>query len=483
MTRGLKRRDFLTTTGLGAGAALLSPLMRSLVRGQATVEHPRRFVIVVEGNCIEPITFLSQAARARVEPDSTGSLDGKRWYSRSYTHDRPILIANSGLATASALDALASDGDTLDLQPEAAVVYGLSSKVSGGGHTTHHGALSCTRSTQKSPGGPTIDQWLSQVPTVRGGTPFDVLRLGITADTAPLMYETCAFGRAQPAPIVCDPSMAFNSVFGSVAQGAGRQAFRERSELLDFAREDVNAALAAFSGSSTERAKLEQYLASIEAITLRQQQLLDMDDALRAVAPTDPTVNPLYTTGHPLDQLRAQFEIATAALLGGLTNVVVLASGTGSAFDLQYASLIDTVGRHDMHHESGSNAEYLATIHEVTRQHTHMIAAMARTLAATPEASADGNMLDHTAILYLSDNGEQHHSTAEEWPVLLVGGRALGFNVAGQTLVYPGYGHDNNRQVSNLFNTLSFAAGEELVDFGGEGANRIAEGELTELWG
>ncbi|MDH5676568.1 MAG: DUF1552 domain-containing protein [Myxococcales bacterium] len=476
----ITRRGLLQAAGLGAGAALLSPFLRSIGRSQSSI--PRRFVIVVEGNCSEPIVFLSDAARARVEAESTGDLSGKRWYSRSYSHDSPILIEGAGLGSASALDGLVGSGGELDLQALSSVVYGLSSKVAGGGHTTHHGALSCTRSTQNSPGGPTIDQWLSLQPQVRGSTPFDVLRLGITARSSALVYETCAFATGQPAPIICDPSIAFNAVFGSVAQGAGQATFRERGELLDFAHADVQAALQAFSGSSDERAKLEQYLASIEQITQRQEQLEDMGDTLAAVAPEDPSTNALYASGHPLDALRAQFDIATASLLGGLTNVVVLASGTGSGFDVQYSSLIDTVGRHDLHHESSGNPEYLSVIHEVSRQHVLMIAKMARTLAATPEVGADGTMLDHTAILYISDNGEQHHSNAEEWPALIVGGSALGFQHGDRTVVYPGHGHDNNRQLSNLFNTLGFAAGEELLDFGAEGSSRIAEGELSEVW-
>lgn len=477
---GLSRRSALATFGTGAGAALFAPFFRSLARTQDGGELPRRFVFVVEGNCVEPTVLLSEAARSRVQDESTGDLSGKRWYSRSYTHDAPILVEDSGLGTARALDPLTDADGGVDLQSHAAVVYGLSSKVAGGGHTTHHGALSCTRSTQESPGGPTIDQVLSGVPAVRGQTPFDVLRLGITAANASLMYETCAFDRGRPAPILCNPTIAFNSVFGSVAEGAGRVAFQERSELLDFARADTAAALEAFGGSSRERAKLEQYLSSIEQLTRRQGQLTSMGDALAAVVPEDPATNPLYASTDPLDELRAQFEIATAALIGGLSNVVVLASGTGSAFNIQYASLIDTVGRHDLHHESGGNAEYVEVIHEVSRQHVSMIAQMARALAAAPEG--DGTVLDRTAIVYLSDNGEQHHSTAEEWPALLVGGSGLGLRVQGQTVVYPGYGNANNRQVSNLFNTLGFAAGEELVAFGNEGANRIAEGELTEIW-
>jgi hypothetical protein len=52
----------------------------------------------------------------------------------------------------------------------------------------------------------------------------------------------------------------------------------------------------------------------------------------------------------------------------------------------------------------------------------------------------------------------------------------------GRTTVFPGVNASNNRQLSNLFNTLGYAAGTELDDFGAEGSSRIAEGPLSELW-
>ncbi|MEO1271516.1 MAG: DUF1552 domain-containing protein [Myxococcota bacterium] len=475
------RRAFLRTMGFGAGASLFLPFMQSIVHAQA-MGAPRRFVIVVEGNAVEPISFLSDAMRTRLEADSTGSIRDKRWFGRDYTHDAPIIIPSASLGTARALNGLVGDGNNRPLESEAAVIMGLSSKVTGGGHTTHFGALSSTRSTAAAPGAATIDHVLGQYAGVRRGSPFDVLRLGISASNNQLMYQTCAFGKAKPAPVIVDPSTAFNQVFGSVASGAGQAEFQKRSELLDFAHVDATRALGEFSGNSAERAKLEQYLASIEEVTTRQTQLIGMRDTLNAVKPEEPDVGMLYQSPHPLDHLRAQFDIATAALLGGLTHVVVIASGTGSAFSVRYSSVISDVDRHNLHHQSGSVPEYLQAIHEVTRQHVAMIAKMARTLAATPEVGASGSMLDHTAILYMSDNGEQHHSKAEEWPMLLVGGRNLGFKLDGQAVIYPNHGNANNRQVSNMFNTLGFAAGETLVDFGGEGTHRIAEGELTELW-
>ena len=34
-------------------------------------------------------------------------------------------------------------------------------------------------------------------------------------------------------------------------------------------------------------------------------------------------------------------------------------------------------------------------------------------------------MLDNTLLLHMSDNGEHHHSNAEEWAMLLIGGDNL----------------------------------------------------------
>ena len=90
-------------------------------------------------------------------------------------------------------------------------------------------------------------------------------------------------------------------------------------------------------------------------------------------------------------------------------------------------------------------------------------------------------MLDNTLIVYLGDNGEQHHSTASDFPILLLGGRGLGRSGLGETLIYPGLEADRHRQLSNLWNTLGHLGGAPLNDFGAEGRTRRALGPLTEL--
>lgn len=474
------RRQFVKGLGFGVAAALLTPFYRSL---QAAGNGCRRFVIFVEGNGIEPANFLSDAARSDLEA-SGASIDGVRHLYRGYQHDSPITTMSSGLSTAPSL------GSLTDLEDQAAVVLGLSSKITGGGHSTECGALSSTRSPSGSPSGPTIDHHLSLLDSVRASTPFQAVRLGVVGGNTRLNYSTCAFGPKQPAPITADPTTAFNTLFGSVAAGAGQQTFRERQNLLDFAASDVQRALGDFSGNSVERQKLERYLESLETMVSRQEQITQMGDQLRAVKPGEPSEVPLYTSDAPLERLQAQVDMGTSALLGGLTNVIVIALGTGAKhFSLQYPSLIDQypggdmLGGHDVRHAAEDGAQgYVDLLTTITDRHVSMMASMARSLQTTPEAGADGSMLDHTLMMYMSDNGEKHHSQAEEWPVLLIGGQNLGFETDGRTVVFPRRGNDNNRQVSNLFNTLGHSAGEDLNAFGGEGVKRIAEGPLSEIW-
>lgn len=474
------RRNFLKTAALGTAGALMAPFYRSLY-AQAT--GPKRYVIFVEGNGIEPRNFLSPATAAALE-GAGADLNGQRYLYKSYQHDTPVIARSAGLSGAPSLGGLGSD-----LETRASVLLGLSSKITGGGHSTEAGALSSTRSPSGAPSGPTIDHYLARLDAVRNRTPFEAVRLGVVGGNTRLNYSTCAFGPKQPAPITCDPTTAFNSLFGSVAAGAGMQTFTEKRQLLDFAVADVQRALGDFSGNSLERQKLERYLESLENMVDRQEKIQMMGSELQAVKPGEPGDVPLYTSTAPLERLQAQVDMGTAALLGGLTNVVVIALGTGSKyFSLNYESLIDLypggdmLGGHDVRHAAEDGAQgYVDLLTAITDRHVQMMAQMARSLDATPEPNADGTMLDNTLMLYMSDNGEKHHSQAEEWPILLLGGSGLGFNTDGRSVVYPRNGHDNNRQVSNLFNTLGHAAGDDLNEFGGEGVKRIAAGPLSEV--
>ena len=454
-----------------AGLALFGPFMREAF---AQTPTPARVVIVVECNGIYPVMFLSSMAKSSLGATAVGT----RLMFRNLYPKTATTIGGDSVGSALCLNPLVASSGKISLENRSAVLLGLSSNITGGGHSSGTGALSCAVHNAA----PTIDAVLA--PKIKRTAPFDAIRLGTSSAQTPIVYETCAFGAKKPAPILVNPALAYDSIFGSVVANAG--AGKERTALFDFARADVQAALATFKGSSNERLKLERYLTSLDALRAREAQLASMATTVRPLLPVAPANNPLLTgAGSPPDSLKwleAQFQIATASLLGGLTNTVVLASGS-SGFDVHYDSIIPTVGRHDLQHGI-DNASNWTAIAAVTRKHVELVANLARTLAATPEVGASGSMLDHTAIVFMSDNGEQHHSEATEWPILVIGGNALGLKTDGRTVIYPAIEETNNRQVSNFFNTLGHAVGDSTFNtFGNEGPTRIAEGPLSELRG
>lgn len=482
------RRSFLQMMGGGLALGLAGPLLPSLTpRARAADGVPCRFVFVVEGNCAEPVCFLSEAARAELDGLNGKPVDGQRWWYRDYQHGEAVTLGASGLASAKALDVLAGAGDEVSLESKAAVVFGLSNKVAGGGHYTSAGALACARSTPASPGGRTIDAFLAGLPQVRQSAPFDAVRLGVVPnkDSSRINYTTCAYDVGRPAPVIVHPTTAYGNLFSAVGTPDEVAAFERRGALLDFGLSSTAKRLACFRGDAAQRAKLEQYKSALEELIERQATLLAMKDTLEVLKPPGPAENALFEAADPLQRLEAQFQLATAALIAGLTNVVVIGVGAGGPFDLEYPSyngVLDGRARHDLHHQSSGNQPLIDTIHSITRDQIGLTAALARALEAQPEAG--GTMLDHTVIVYLGDNGEQHHSTGSEWPLLVIGGQGLGLKTDGRTVLYPGVesGSAGHRQLSSFFTTLAHAAGEPIERFGNEGTTLVAEGPLPELW-
>ena len=441
-------------------------------------------MIFVEGNGTHPLSFADPEMTAALE-DAAG---GPVATNRDYGHDDPILLTGASLSDARSLSPLASDGTNLSLVDRAAVVLGLSGTHCGGGHSTNYGALT------SSPGGSrpahaTIDTILGSLPTVRGNTPFDVVRVGTGDSDNPLNYLSCAFDVERPAPIMLDPNASFSTLFGSVSSGQAAEDFAARGELLQFALDDVGTSIGNLDGSSRGHNKLEDYEASLDEMIARDQQIEAMADVLMANKPAEPgELDPdPYASTAPLELLDLQVEIGIGALRAGLTNVLVVSMGSGGyLWSQQYPTLSsfypngDVIGGHDLRHAGG--AQYAEVLRELTARYVGQMCRVARALAEVDEDG--GTMLDNTLLLYMSDNGEKHHSNAEEWPMLMVGGNNMGFMTDGRAVAYPRDTHANNRQTSNIFNSLLHGAGQPTDDFGHVGPDtRIAEGPLPEIWG
>ena len=300
-----------------------------------------------------------------------------------------------------------------------------------------------------------------------------------------------------------DPTEAFNLHVGSVARGAGARRFTQRTQLLDFSLERAREAERAFAGDSAGLEKLARYRASLETMVKREAKLGAMSeeggrlakarDAYLSGEPSGERVSPLYDSPGFFDRLQAQTDMVTAALIGGLTQCAVVSCAAGSNWSASYPEIHgmfgvkeDIAAHTDLRHGAGLigedlNNKFVKVLTEANALQVRAMCSIAAELEKVREG--DGTMLDRTALVYLSDSGEKHHSAAEEWATLIIGGDKLGLKTDGRSVAYPKMGKDAHRQVSNLFNTLGHAAGLDLDDFGGESEKqRVALGPLAELF-
>ena len=86
----MNRREIVKMFGLGAGGLVLAPLLTRIARAGGA--PARRFVFVVEGNGFEPVTMLSNSARAAIDARATAPIGEDRWWPDKAWRDCKLLV-------------------------------------------------------------------------------------------------------------------------------------------------------------------------------------------------------------------------------------------------------------------------------------------------------------------------------------------------------------------------------------------------------
>jgi hypothetical protein len=444
----LNRRDVLKGISLGAGSVLLSPILSRLAAQAAgSNPMPKRFVFVVESNGFTP-------QQAAPEGYVRKSRDQRPLGGPSELIDFPLTDHKLPMA----LDPLTP------WQDKVTIVQGLSGRVCGGGHSNNFMALGAYGRGRDAGGGEsqsvlaeTIDGALArQNPGI-----FPFIGLGISKRLEnSVLYNISAWDADKPLPHMVKPDQAYAALFGSVAGGMAKQEFYAKNNLLDFVREDVRRVENNLAGP--ERAQLGAYLETLDTLRDRQSRLNEIEHTLRE---RGPVTSDKYTSAVETDRLDAQFDIGTAALACGLTNVMTISSAAGVRdFDICFTGLGLKKGKHSIGHGGSENGmTWFELSNMIRRFHFEQIAKMAKKLDAIPEG--DGTMLDNTVIVYLSDGAEGHHSRCWEWPMVVLGNIG-GKLKTGRFVDYPAYGYKGHRTTANMFVTLLQLAGADRTSFG-----------------
>jgi len=282
------RRSILKGMTLGAGSLALSPFLNHFARldaDDAEGKLPKRFVFVVKASGLQADFINPQGLQ-----HGGGTLV-----------DEPL----EGRVLADSMASLEPFKDRLT------ILQGLSGKMCNYGHSAFYGALGAYKATlQGQPPAATIDGHLSNLlPSV-----FNHVGLKMGDGSQGTAYPAIsAAGKNRQLPFQCNPELAFQNLFGSIAAGGDiRRKYQRTGNVLDAMADDIRKLKQNLPSQGKE--KLDYYLSGFEALKDRRLKLVSMQNVLKKHAPE---VTDKYTSRYTTHHLEAHFDMASAALISG----------------------------------------------------------------------------------------------------------------------------------------------------------------------
>ena len=254
-----------------------------------------------------------------------------------------------------------------------------------------------------------------------------------------------------PLPAEAHPRLVFEQLFGDGGSKADREtALKRRASLLDFVKDDMMRLTKEIGPQDRDR--VNQYLDSVREVERR------IEKAALAVAENElPDLS--RPTGVPAsyaEHARLMFDLQLLAMQGDVTRVITfqLARETSNR-------TYPEIGISDPHHplsHHGNDPAKIERMAKINAFHVSLFAEYIAKLAATKEA--EGNLLDHSLLLYGSGMGNPNVHDHTNLPIIVAGGANAGIQ---------GNRHLRNQKtvpLANLHLTLLDKVGVKLEKFG-----------------
>ena len=235
-------------------------------------------------------------------------------------------------------------------------------------------------------------------------------------------------GPNQPLTPIDDPARVFQSLYGGV---------KDR-ETLGSVLDGVSAELRDFAAkaSAADRELLDRHLTQVRELEQKLRQT-NTGTQRHPVPPPDAKLE-LVNDRIP-DISRAQIELLVGAFANDDARVATL-QFTNSVGQARMTWL----GIPDAHHTLSHDPDHAKESHEklvkINTWFAGEIAHLAQRLASVPEADGNGNLLDHTTIVWTNELGKGNSHSQDNIPFVLVGG-GLGFKT-GRCLDLGGAPHN-----------------------------------------
>jgi hypothetical protein len=256
-----------------------------------------------------------------------------------------------------------------------------------------------------------------------------------------------------PLPMVRDPRVAFDQLFGTGATKEQRAARRlEDRSILDV----IGGAVARLTTSlgADDRAKLSDYLDHVREIERRIQRVEAYNTS------GEPRELPEAPIGVPDsfdEHVKLMFDLQVLAFAADITRVFSFKLGRDVSARV-YPGSGSTAGFHNASHH-GDREELVRDFEKINRYHVGLVPYFLDKLKNTPDG--DSNLLENSVILYGSPMGDSNLHNHKRVPLFLAG--HMGGRLRGNLHVKA----PDGTSMANVFLTLLHGLGlDDMEQFG-----------------
>lgn len=217
----------------------------------------------------------------------------------------------------------------------------------------------------------------------------------------------------KPLPMVRDPRMVFNMMFGagSTPEARAERMSTDRS-LLDWMTREVASLKATLPVS--DRRRVDDYLDTVREIERRIQKI---EERNRSGEVRDLAAAPVGVPDAYEEHVKLMFDLQAVAFAGDITRVSTLKMSrdvSGRAFPQSGV----TAGFHGASHH-GENEQRVTEFGLINQYHVSLVAGFIEKLRKMPDG--DGTLLDNTLIVYGSPMGDGNLHNHKRVPMFLAG--------------------------------------------------------------
>ena len=395
----------------GAGAALALPFLDSMVPAQTPLRKTA---------AVAPVRFCA----IEVPHGAAGStvLGGTKhyWSPAKEGADFEITESLSSLEPYRDYLTIISDTDCHNADP-------LAPPEVGGDHTRSAAVFLTAAHPKMTEGsdillGPSIDQICAQ----RFGQDTPLPSIQLCIEDVGSLSGACGYGYScvyantiswssptTPLPMEMDPRVAFERLFGSGGTPAERATRRQADRsVLDTVLHDVAQFQKGLDPS--DRKRLSDYLDDVREIERRIQKIEQYNSSGEARALPEA---PIGVPDSFAEHVKLMFDLQTLAFMANITRVSTFMMGRDVSSRVYPESGVKTPWHALSHH--GEAPDKISEYAQLNRYHVSKVSDFLAKLKSTPDG--DGNLLDHSLVMYGSPMGNSNLHEHKRVPVFLAG--------------------------------------------------------------